>query len=148
MSIEYSLYLKSLDSISDTVSSILEDLNWRFEEEHVNERLNRYIFEDRKAFILSALTHDCIVEILNEERKYEHVLTFRVDKKMLSSPYKNDMLDFFIQLNRKTDVESLLLFNGEEVILSSSGKKRIEIGDSDFWNSNLRSKFEGNIGHL
>ena len=142
MSLEYNIYIKSADSLSDTVSLILEDLHWYFEIESINRKLNQYTFNKQKGFILNVLSHNCILEIQDEEHNYEHVITFRIDKEKLNTPYKVDMVAFLIQLRRKIDSPILFLFNGEEVLAKSDLKESLDIGISEFWNSELTLKLK------
>ena len=142
MALEYSLYIKSKKSLIQTINEVTKILNLSYETEQLSESSILYTFTSNIGFQLNLLPqYHRLLKVDRKTYSYNKAVIFRMNKDYGPIKAKKNLVKFVIVLNEELCGQSLLLFNGEIVILIND-KKNLFIADSEFWHPSVKSEVE------
>lgn len=143
MALEYTLHFKKQESAKEQVEDILATLGWHYKQEVVSEKCILFSFINSPGFSIHFMEKsNRHFTIGDSDYNFDSSLTFRISKESSPSIYKKNLIKFVLSFIKRGDYYSVLLFNGEQVILVNDIKGLI-VNNNDFWFADLIDELEG-----
>ncbi|MBL6448415.1 hypothetical protein JMN32_19030 [Fulvivirga sp. 29W222] len=143
MALEYTLHFKTQESAKVQIENILEVLEWHYKQEVVSEKCILFSFVNSPGFTIYFMeSFNRHLTINDSEYDFDSSMTFRISKESSPSIYKKNLIKFALSFIKRSNYFSVLLFNGEQVILVNDDKGLV-VNNNGFWFGDLIDELEG-----